>query len=81
MFPCSWIGVQRNRFYKGDCRSVEQIKDRGVTSLSLDRSGKVICNSWNDTSGPGVCQFSPAAFVIMNITEGEKETERETEGG
>lgn len=57
----------------------EQIKDSGVTHLYLfpDRGGRVIANSWNDTSGPGVCHRAPAAFVIMNITEGERERDDE----
>lgn len=41
------------------------------------RRGEVICDSWRDRTGPGVCALSPAAFLIMNIREEKKEREGE----
>lgn len=59
-------------FKKGDCRAGGK-KKTGESSVSTYSWLKWKGNSWNGRSGPGESRCSPAAFVIMNITEGERE--------
>lgn len=59
-------------------KSKEEEGERRVT-YSFSR-GKVICDSWRDRTGPGVCWLSPAVFLIMNIRE-EKKKGKGKKGG